>query len=278
MKNTVFIDAWLPVDEQKVSDALSAAGYPHTVDVAFSPVGCPADVKRALEDDGHIGRFAIATRCAETYLGDFPNNTVAFDGDLPKLGRSLNYVLTEFGRDYRSETKVFVTSDTHFWHANIIRYCNRPWKTAEEMNDEMVRRWNSVVGKDDVVIHLGDFSFGSREKVKSVFDRLNGRIDLVMGNHDRLRVSDYYAMGFHRVYDRPILYDGFFLLSHAPVQWVRDGDVYANVYGHVHDMEMYRTCTRNTFCACVERHEYRPVPFGDIKEAMKRMDKMEETK
>ena len=136
------------------------------------------------------------------------------------------------------------------------------------MNDGLVERWNSVVGKDDTVIHLGDFSFGNRAKVEEAFSRLNGKIDLVLGNHDRLKVKDYYAIGFHRVYDRPILFANFFILSHAPVQWVKDGGVYCNVYGHVHDMEMYRTVTANTFCACVERHGYRPVPFREVELAM----------
>ena len=54
--------------------------------------------------------------------------------------------------------KVFFTSDTHFNHTNIIQYCQRPFKSTDEMNEAMIDNWNSVVGEDDTVFHLGDFS------------------------------------------------------------------------------------------------------------------------
>lgn len=202
------------------------------------------------------------------FSNSFPNNFVVMDyeGDaMDIVAKNIIYILTNFGRDNSADSRTWFTSDTHFWHQNIIKYCNRPWKTAEEMNDGMVERWNSVVGKYDTVFHLGDFSFGNRAKVESVFNRLNGKINLIMGNHDRLEVSEYYDIGFHRVYDRPIVYRDFFLLSHAPLQWVENGGVYANIYGHVHDMAVYNTFTANSCCACVERHEYRPISFTEVK-------------
>jgi calcineurin-like phosphoesterase family protein len=56
--------------------------------------------------------------------------------------------------------KVFFTSDTHFNHANIISYCSRPFSSADEMNREIIARWNAVVGPEDTVYHLGDFAMG----------------------------------------------------------------------------------------------------------------------
>lgn len=55
--------------------------------------------------------------------------------------------------------KVFIIADTHFYHENIIKYCDRPFENASIMNDIMIEKWNSVVGKSDIVIHLGDFRF-----------------------------------------------------------------------------------------------------------------------
>jgi len=81
-------------------------------------------------------------------------------------------------------------------------------------------------------------------------------------------MKELYEAGFHRVYDRPVLIGGFFLLSHAPIEWVKDGDVYANLYGHVHNMERYRHFTRNTFNCCVEVNNYRPVSWKEIKRSM----------
>src|SRR3989344_4198295 len=80
--------------------------------------------------------------------------------------------------------KIFIISDTHFHHKNIIEYSNRPFKSVEEMDSEMIRRWNNKIGKEDIVIHLGDFALGNEKEVKELKDSLNGTILLLMGNHD----------------------------------------------------------------------------------------------
>lgn len=81
-------------------------------------------------------------------------------------------------------TKHF-TSDLHFWHLNVISYCNRPFKTVEEMNEALIANWNAVVRDDDIVFVMGDFSMGSRDQMKSIVPRLKGRKRLISGNHDR---------------------------------------------------------------------------------------------
>jgi len=80
--------------------------------------------------------------------------------------------------------KTWLTSDTHFFHANIIKYCNRPFASVEEMNETMIRNRNQVVSPGDLVWHLGDFSMGKRSRVSEIRQQLNGRIHLVRGNHD----------------------------------------------------------------------------------------------
>jgi calcineurin-like phosphoesterase family protein len=80
---------------------------------------------------------------------------------------------------------IFFTSDTHFGHHNIIKYCGRPFKDANDMNESFIRNWNSVVGVDDDVYHLGDVSFMSKQQTINIIKKLNGRIYLVSGNHDR---------------------------------------------------------------------------------------------
>lgn len=78
----------------------------------------------------------------------------------------------------------FFTSDTHFGHKTVIEYCKRPFGSVDEMNEEMIRRWNVCVGKSDKVYHLGDFSFLGSVATKAIVARLNGQIVLVQGNHD----------------------------------------------------------------------------------------------
>ncbi len=78
---------------------------------------------------------------------------------------------------------IYFTADHHFGHRNIIQYCARPFSSVDEMNEEMVHRWNNKVGIDDVVYYLGDFSL-SKSLVVPFASRLNGKKILIMGNHD----------------------------------------------------------------------------------------------
>ena len=82
--------------------------------------------------------------------------------------------------------KVFFTSDLHFGHENVLRFDNRPFASVEEMDAELVRRWNAKVGKGDLVYVLGDLIWKSRNgDAHSLIRSLNGQIILIKGNHDR---------------------------------------------------------------------------------------------
>lgn len=80
--------------------------------------------------------------------------------------------------------RYFFTSDTHFGHANIIKYCNRPFDNVEEMNEGLIEKWNAKVSSGDTVFHLGDVAFGNEEIAASLVKQLNGEIHLIRGNHD----------------------------------------------------------------------------------------------
>lgn len=79
----------------------------------------------------------------------------------------------------------YFTSDTHFGHANIIRYCNRPFRDVTEMNEALIERWNGRVRPGDTIFHLGDFGFGSQQNLQAVLDRLQGDKHFILGNHDK---------------------------------------------------------------------------------------------
>lgn len=78
---------------------------------------------------------------------------------------------------------IYFSSDSHFWHNNVIKYCSRPFTSIEEMNEALVANWNSIVKPEDTVYYLGDFSLAFRA-VETFSFRLNGRKILVPGNHD----------------------------------------------------------------------------------------------
>ena len=96
----------------------------------------------------------------------------------------------------------YFISDTHFGHKNVIRFCDRPFKTVTEMNNSMIEIWNSVVSDADTVFVLGDVFLCPEEEAKEYIERLNGYKVLVKGNHDysekvMLRVG---FDEFHRTY------------------------------------------------------------------------------
>lgn len=85
---------------------------------------------------------------------------------------------------------VWVTSDTHFNHSNIIKYCNRPFSSVEEMNEAIIASWNIMVSENDTVYHLGDFAMGDKSLVPDFIKRLKGNIKFILGNHDNVNVMN----------------------------------------------------------------------------------------
>lgn len=140
------------------------------------------------------------------------------------------------GRIQKAETKGVVgldwfIADTHFGHENIITYCGRPFKNAAEMDEVIITNWNTVVKPEDTVFHLGDFAFASKEEIAAYRSALNGRIVLIMGNHDRQRTVTFWErLGVYEVCKKPILYDYPYLLSHEPVE----SAPLINIHGHTH--------------------------------------------
>lgn len=134
----------------------------------------------------------------------------------------------------------FFTSDTHFAHAAIIEYCNRPFANVEEMDRELVRRWNARVQPGDTVYHLGDFAFGPVENVGKYLAMLNGSVILVRGNHDR-SLKRMREFGFRSVNDHETIlcmtvdWPSLFLThkptTEHPLKIVTD----YHLHGHVHE-------------------------------------------
>jgi calcineurin-like phosphoesterase family protein len=116
-----------------------------------------------------------------------------------------------------------MTSDTHFGHVNIIKYCNRPYGSVDAMNEDLVRLWNETVGPNDIVIHLGDVAMGRITQTLALVRHLNGHKHLIAGNHDRCyykpeKVGMYLEAGFETVSDTSqlVLGDRIIDLIHLP--------------------------------------------------------------
>lgn len=94
--------------------------------------------------------------------------------------------------------KYWWTSDQHFGHENVIKYCARPFRDAAEQTAVLVANFNSRVSPGDVTYHLGDFSFLKKDQSAAILKSLNGSHILVLGNHDRTNTS-MSDMGFMSV-------------------------------------------------------------------------------
>lgn len=156
---------------------------------------------------------------------------------------------------------VFVISDHHFYHENIIRYCNRPYKDLKEMHYNMIEKWNSVVGKNDTVLHLGDFSFGDKYRVDGIKKQLNGKIYMVKGNHDKHGVSWYNNVGITMI-KKPFMIDNI-LFSHARKT---DSDCNICIHGHSHSHLPLLENIDNTkyYNVSVENLNYTPIKIKDL--------------
>ena len=156
----------------------------------------------------------------------------------------------------------FFIADTHFDDDAIRRYENRPFEDVQAMNRALIDNWNRVVGPEDRVYVLGDFGAPGREA--QILAALKGRKILVKGNHDTQSGEYYRRAGFEEVYDLPVLYESFWLLSHEPL-YVNRNMPYANLFGHVHASPLFRDLSAQHFCLCAERLDYTPITLEEIR-------------
>lgn len=160
---------------------------------------------------------------------------------------------------------IYFTADLHFDDKNILNYENRPFADVEDMNAQLIKRWNGVVTSNDVIYVLGDFGAMGREK--EILSSLNGRKILVKGNHDVSSNEYYRKCGFSEVYGLPVIFENFWILSHEPI-YVNENMPYANLFGHIHNSPLYKTYSSHHYCVTVERTNYMPISFEEIKKSI----------
>lgn len=170
---------------------------------------------------------------------------------------------------------VFLTSDTHFGHRGICTFHNfdgtktRPWDSVEEMDEEMVKRWNETVGPKDKVYHLGDVVIN--RKAMPIMDRLNGDKVLIKGNHDIFKLNDY-TKYFRDIRSYHVM-NGC-ILSHIPIGKGNIARFGTNIHGHTHGNRVMKTVgfwpfkkeviDPDYFCVCVEQTDFKPILFEEV--------------
>lgn len=168
------------------------------------------------------------------------------------------------------------TATSYFSHTNIIKYTNRPFKDIHEMNDALVNRWNSVVGPEDTVYNLGDVCFGSVKMAEECLFRLNGKIILIAGNHDkRLKKTEALSCRFEKIVDyyelRVPEESERIVLSHFPFAvWNSSHHGALHFHGHSHSVPTNaRTGTSLRCDVGVDNFDFTPRTLQEIRERMK---------
>ena len=165
---------------------------------------------------------------------------------------------------------VWFTSDPHFGHSNIIKYCERPFSNVKEMDETLVRNWNAVVQPNDHVYLLGDVCFLRPDAAKKLLSRLLGRIHLVRGNHDKERfltecsgrfewIKDYFELTHEKQK---------IIMSHFPfLTWNKSHHGSWSLHGHCHGNLPDDPHARRIDVG-VDCHNFAPISFHEVKRIM----------
>ena len=156
-------------------------------------------------------------------------------------------------------------SDTHFQHERILEYSPGPFQTVNDRDEALIENWNNLVKPGDIVYHLGDVFFGSKDSFKTLWPRLKGRKRLIVGNHDDVK---FLSSGnfFSKVYMWKVWHDKPLVFTHVPIhedsiheRIIQAGGL--NVHGHTHlngsPDGPYRS-------VCVELNDYKPVNLEEL--------------
>jgi calcineurin-like phosphoesterase family protein len=162
--------------------------------------------------------------------------------------------------------KIFVVSDTHFNHQNLLGFetSSRGARFAHvnAMNRRMIENWNSVVNHEDIVYHLGDVYLGNQQAAADILKSLNGRKRLILGNHD-VGKNTVLHVYFQKIYSSRIFTEYNAVLTHLPVHpdSMRGGRFGRNIHGHIHDHVIDDSRYINV---CVEQTNYFPVDIDTL--------------
>lgn len=177
--------------------------------------------------------------------------------------------------------QIFFTSDLHFFHKNVINFCNRPFNDVKEMNITLIKNWNDTVKDNDIIFNLGDFNwYPTRHETKKLVDKLSGIKYFIPGNHDKTDMYD--LCDFNKInicqdivtlyLKTPMkLYE--ICLCHYPLISYPHSDVGAyQFFGHIHSKKdtiisefgKILPINKKQMDVGVDRWNYKPVNFNEL--------------
>ena len=172
-------------------------------------------------------------------------------------------------KDLRISSNTWIISDTHFFHDNIGRYCNRP----ENWQELIIKNWNDLISPDETVLNLGDFALGKKSNFELLISILNGRLFLIQGNHDRLSQIYCETHGVTLIKNSLLVElenRVKLIFSHHPIFPLEDG--WINLHGHIHNVPPPPEGSNlgpSHINMSIEVRDYRPWRLGDILKTIK---------
>lgn len=177
---------------------------------------------------------------------------------------------------------IWLISDTHFGHSNILKFTDsdgelirgKLFETVEEMDQTMIDNWNKTVKPGDIVYHLGDLFMGDKDKFLKNFKWLHGKKRLIVGNHDDIK-----WIAKHELFQKIMMWRMFpehgLLLTHTPAHESTlfegrfKGKEAISVHGHIHQNP---APTEKHRCVCVEQINYTPIHIEDVRDGLKKSE------
>ena len=203
--------------------------------------------------------------------------------------------------DIKDPDKLFFTSDTHWGHFNICKYCHRPFESRSDMDKKLIENWNSVVPEDGIVIHCGDFMLPHKEGFKEYWKyvkQLNGTIYLAIGNHDRINVGEYNETHPDVTGNMLQLRKPAKLVAHDNIRVNVEGisilachrpplsyETNYNVFGHIHtladgtcygiDGDVVKKLRKTQYDVGVDQNGYKPISYWELVDILRNKAKEE---
>lgn len=192
--------------------------------------------------------------------------------------------------NFNTSAPIFFTADTHFYDTYAFRLSKRPFASVSDMNDALIENWNRVVPKDGIVFHLGDFCAGGKSGWKNAVEALNGKIYLILGNHDYTQIRAGYKNLFEevsqqkyvRIHGQPIL------MNHYPfLCYEHEHQNTWQLFGHVHsganmvhgfDIPRLNMLFPLQYDVGVDNNDYTPVSFELVKDRIFRQQQLHKNK
>jgi calcineurin-like phosphoesterase family protein len=164
------------------------------------------------------------------------------------------------------------TSDTHYNHANIIRYSKRPFSSVDDMNGALIANYNAVVRSSDNVYILGDMLLGDEAVADRILSKLNGRKHLVFGNHDRMLRKNKKLLAEHFIWAKDMaeikIGEQNIVLNHYSMRvWNKSHYGAYQLYGHSHG-SLYDDPSLLSMDVGVDPNGYYPISFDSVQKHM----------